>query len=202
MHDVGVRLNGRRRHDLGCGGVFPWRRDGGRQPRGGGRRHRDVHRAGRGVCRGGHSAAQHQLLPPCVDLPAADAMLACYRRHRRTRRHALGHDLALLLSGPATPALAADGLLRTLIASAHMITRKSVPCVQRPVRHRIALRHGRHLARNAPRGAMWRPRSAYVLTVTRRETLCAPEVMDELPAPPPPTSCSAKPSAADRQADP
>ena len=152
MHDVGVRLNGRRRHDLGCGGGVQAR---------GGRRHRDVHRARRGVYRGAHSAAQHQLLPPCVDLPAADAMPACHHRHRRTRLHTLDDDLALLLSRPATAVLAAHGLRLALIASAHMITRKSVPCVQRPVRHRIALRHGRHLARNAPRGAMWSPRSAY-----------------------------------------
>ena len=154
MHDVGVRLNGRRRRDLGCGGVCQQRRNGGRQAWGG-RRHRHVHRARRGVCRGGHSAAQHQLLPPCVDLPAADAMPSCHRRHRRTRRHALGHDLALLLSRPATAALAAAGLRRALIASAHMITRRSVPYVQRPVRHRIALRHGQHLAPNAPSRAMW-----------------------------------------------
>ena len=88
-------------------------------------------------------------------------MRACHRRHRCTRRHALGYDLPLLLGRPATAALAAARLRRALIASAHMITRRSVRYVQRPVRHRIVLRHGRHLDPNPQRRATWRRRSAY-----------------------------------------
>ncbi len=111
----------------------------------GGRRLIRGHGARPGVGCGAERAAQQKLLPPGVELPAADAVLARHRSRRRARHQAFGHDLALLLGRPATAALA-RGHLGGLTASARMISRMTDPCVSRPIGHDLVLRHGRHLA--------------------------------------------------------
>ncbi len=161
QNDVGVRLNRRRRRDRRCGDVGLQRRGNGDRPARGGRRHITTNQARRAVGPGAGCATQQQLLPPGIELPAADAVPGCHRCHRRARLQAFGHDLALLLGRPATTALAAGGHLRVLIASAHMTSRRSVPCIQRPVHHHATLRHRPHLARNAPRSATWWSGAAY-----------------------------------------
>jgi hypothetical protein len=161
QHAVGVRLSKRRRHDGRCEDIRLRRcRNRGLRARGG-RRHIAAHRTRRGLGRGSERAAQQQLLPPGVELPTADPVPGRHHRRRRTRLQAFGHDLALLLGRPATPGLAAGGHLQTPIASARMTSRKSVPCVRSLLSHHVALRHGRHLARNAPRRSTWRRRPAY-----------------------------------------
>jgi hypothetical protein len=153
--DIGVLLNGRhpRNRHHGDAGLRQ-RRNGGLQAPSS-RRHIGRHRARRQGGRRSEPAVQHKLLPPGIELPAADPMLARHHRRRRARFHALGYDLALLLSRPATAALAAGRHLRATAASARMISRRSVPNVRNPIRHPVVLRRRRHLARNAPRSAMW-----------------------------------------------
>jgi hypothetical protein len=112
----------------------------------GGRRLIGAHGARPGGGCGAERAAQHKLLPPGVELPAADAVLARHRSRRRARHRAFGHDLALLLGRPATAALASGylgGLTET--ASARMISRGTdsyVSCLRGPTRHHLVLRHG------------------------------------------------------------
>jgi hypothetical protein len=133
-----------------------WRHDLCRRRRGkdsslpgrGGRRLIGAHGARPGVGCGAERAAQQKLLPPSVELPAADAVLARHRSRRRARHQAFGHDLALLLGRPATAALA-RGYLGGLTASARMISRRTDPYVSWPIRHHLVLRHGRHLAPTA-----------------------------------------------------
>jgi hypothetical protein len=159
--DIGVLLNGRRPRNRRHGDAgLRQRRYGGFQARSG-RRHIDRHGARRDVGCRPECAVQHQLLPPGIELPAADPVLARHHRRRRARFHALGYDLALLLSRPATAALAAGGHLRATVASARMISRRSVPNLRNPIRHPVVLRRRRHLARNAPRSATWWSGSAY-----------------------------------------
>ncbi len=124
------------------------------------RRHINGHGARQGVDRRAKPTAQQQLLPPGVELSRADAVLVRHHRWRNARLHALGHDPALLLSRPPT-ALAPGGTVGARTESAHMITRRSALCPQRPPRHPVVLRHGQHLAPNRSRRAMWCRRPAY-----------------------------------------
>ena len=124
-------------------------------PERGSRRHIGAHGNRRGINPGAERAAQQQLLPPSIELPAADAVLVRHRGHRRARLQALGHNLALLLNRPATAGLAASRNRGGLIASARMISRRTDP-YPRQVRHLVVLRHGQHLPRSpgaAQRGA-------------------------------------------------
>src|SRR5487761_1229400 len=88
---------------------------------------------------GAEPAAQQKLLPPSIELPAADAVLARHRSRRRAQHQAFGHDLALLPGRPATAALA-RGYLGGPTASARMISRRTDPYVSWPIRHHLVLR--------------------------------------------------------------
>jgi hypothetical protein len=79
-------------------------------------------------------------LPPGVELPAADAVLAGHHRRRHIRLHAFGHDLVLLLGRPTT-ALAACVHLGALAQSARTIRLTSIPCLRSALRHAVFLRH-------------------------------------------------------------
>ena len=150
----------RHRGGRGCSKIRRrWRRNGDLQAPGC-RRHVDGCEARRDAGRRAKPAAQQQLLSPGVELPRADAVLVRHHRCRHARLHALGHDPALLLRRPPT-ALAAGGTVGARTESAHMITRRSALCPQRPPRHPVVLRHGQHLAPNRPRRAMWCRRPAY-----------------------------------------
>src|SRR5487761_1640130 len=98
-----------------------------------------AHGARPGAGCGAEPAAQQKLLPPSVELPAADAVLARHRSRRRAQHQAFGHDLALLPGRPATAALA-RGYLGGPTASARMISRRTDPYVSWPIRHHLVLR--------------------------------------------------------------
>jgi hypothetical protein len=146
-------------------------------PERGSRRHIGAHGNRRGINPGAERAAQQQLLPPSIELPAADAVLVRHRGHRRARLQALGHNLALLLNRPATAGLAASRNRGGLIASARMISRRTDP-YPRQVRHLVVLRHGQHLPRSpgaAQRGRCcpWRRTTRWTTSATiarRRST--------------------------------
>ena len=76
---TGSQLGGRRWHDRRGWNVWLRRHRKGGLPERGGRQHIGAHGIRRGLKRGVARAAQQQLLPPGIELPATDAVLA---RHR------------------------------------------------------------------------------------------------------------------------
>lgn len=170
QHDVPVRLNRRRRCHRRRGDVRRPRRRNRDRPERVGRRRLTTLQARRGAGRsaGAEDAAQHQILPPGIELPAAEAVPARHHPGGCARLHTLGHNPALLLSRPTTAALAAAGRLAAASVTAHMTSRRSAPCRQTPVNHHAVLRQPPHLAKNTQRNATWWPGHAYLST--RRTT--------------------------------
>jgi hypothetical protein len=150
--DLAVRLNRQHQCSRRCKSARRRRcRNGELQARSG-RRHVDARQARYGVGPAAERAAQEQPLPPGVELPAADAVLASHHRRRHTRLQAFGHDLVLPLGRPTT-ALAPRAHLGAQAQSARTIRPRSVPCLRSTLRHAVLLRHGRHLVLNGTRRA-------------------------------------------------
>jgi len=123
---------------------------------------------------GGPGVAQQQLLPPGIELPAADAVLASHHRCRHPRLHPFGHDLTLLLDHPTT-ALAAGARLGIRASSTRTIHRKSIPCLRSALRHAVLFRNRRHLAPNGTRRATCCRDVAYENTGLR-SSVASPEI--------------------------
>jgi hypothetical protein len=134
-------------------GFLQWRRIGDGQTSGG-RGHRETLQAGHGLRRDVGGATQHKLLPPSVELPAADAVPARHHGRRRPRFQAVDHNPALLLSRPTTTAIAAGAQLGIGVVGARMTSRQSGLSIQEPVVHRVVLRNARHLPLPPPGRAM------------------------------------------------
>jgi hypothetical protein len=147
--DPVVRLSTWHRCGCHCRRARPRRcRNGGFHARRARRRIEVRHGVGSGIER----SAQQQLLPPGIELPAADAVLASHHRHRHPRLHAFGHDLVLLLGRPTT-APAAGPHLGTQAPCARTISRTSIPHLRSALRHAVLFRHRQHLAPNRTRRA-------------------------------------------------